>query len=84
MPNITKNHAITYTSSLSLRVDFHCRVIFTCVNFTCANKIKAAHEGSLVSVKVKPRSTSRLISTLWVGYLNEVKLKTRFRKSLDF
>ena len=72
MPNNTTNHAITYTSSLSLRVDFHYRVICTCVNFTCANKIKATHERLLVSVKVKPHSTSRLISTLWVGYLNEI------------
>ena len=44
-----------------LRVDFQCRVIFMCVKFTFANKIEAMHERSLVSVKVEPLSTSRLI-----------------------
>ena len=36
----------------------------TCVKFTFANKMKAMHERSLESVKVEPRSTSRLSSAL--------------------
>ena len=36
---------------LFLRVDFQCRVIFTCVKFTFANKIEAMHERSLVKRK---------------------------------
>ena len=36
----------------------------TCVKYTFANKIEAMHERSLVTVKVKPRSTSRL-SSAW-------------------
>ena len=38
----------------------------TCVKFTFANKIMAMHERSLVSVKVEPRSTSRLSSALFI------------------
>ena len=38
----------------------------TRANFTFENKIEAMHERSLVSVKVEPRSTSRLISTLFI------------------
>ena len=38
----------------------------TCVKFTFANKIEAMHERSLVSVKVEPRSTSRLSSALFI------------------
>ena len=38
----------------------------TCVKFTFANKIKAMYERSLVSVKVEPRSTSRLSSALFI------------------
>ena len=38
----------------------------TCANFTFANKIEAMHESSLVSVKVEPRSTSRLSSALFI------------------
>ena len=38
----------------------------TCVKFTFANKIEALHERSLVSVKVEPRSTSRLSSALFI------------------
>ena len=55
-----------------LRVDFQCRVIFTCVRtytyvkFTFANRIEAMHEWSLVRVKVVPRSTSRLSSALFI------------------
>ena len=37
-----------------------------CVKFTFANKIEAKHERSLVSVKVEPRSTSRLSSALFI------------------
>ena len=35
-----------------MKVDFHCRVIFTCVN-----KIEAMYGRSCVNVKVGPRST---------------------------
>ena len=38
----------------------------TCVKFTFANKIEAMHKRSLVSVKVEPRSTSRLSSALFI------------------
>ena len=38
----------------------------TCVKFTLANKIEALYEKSHVSVKVEPRSTSRLLSTLYI------------------
>ena len=54
---------------LSLRVDFQCRVIFTCARvekFTFVNKMEAMHERSLVSVKVEPRSTFRLSSALFI------------------
>ena len=32
---------LLYSTVFSLRVDFHCRVIFTCVKFTFASKIEA-------------------------------------------
>ena len=38
----------------------------TCVKFTFANKIEAMHERSLVSLRIEPRSTSRLSSTLFI------------------
>ena len=38
----------------------------TCVKFTFANKIEAMPERSHVSVKVEPRSTSRLSSALFI------------------
>ena len=59
---LPKTQTITYERHIlpEVRVDFQCRVIFTCVKFTFANKIEALHERSLVSVKVEPRSTSRL------------------------
>ena len=38
----------------------------TCVKFTFANKIEAIYEGSHVNVKVEPRSTSHLFSTLYI------------------
>ena len=50
----------------------------TRVKFTFANKIKAMHEGSLVSVKVKPLSTSRLSSALFIlllFYLHDLNLR---------
>ena len=37
-----------------------------CLKFTFANKIEAIHERSIVSVKVEPRSTSRLSSALFI------------------
>ena len=48
-------------------MDFHCRVIFTCVGaekFTFAVKREAIFERSQVKVKVEPRPTSRLSATL--------------------
>ena len=50
----------------------------SCVKFTIANKIEAMHERSLVSVKVEPRSTSRLRSglfTLPLFYLRDYNLR---------
>ena len=47
------------------RVDFQCRVIFTCEG-AFANKIEAMHERSLANVKVEPRLTSRLSSALFI------------------
>ena len=38
----------------------------TCVTFTFANTIEEIHERSLVSVKVEPRSTSRLSSARFI------------------
>ena len=38
----------------------------TYVKFTFANKIEVMYERSHVSVKVEPRSTSRLLSTLYI------------------
>ena len=55
-----------------------CRVIFTCVKFTFANKVEAMHERSLVSVKVEPCSTSRLSSALFtlpLFYLHDKNLR---------
>ena len=57
MPNITTNHAITCTSSLPLRVDFHCRVIFTCANKSkppfCTNpNINPSEKATLAQVIV--------------------------------
>ena len=51
----------TLSWTANLRADFHCRV-----KFTIANRIEAMYERSLVSVKEEPRSTSRLISTLYI------------------
>ena len=55
-------------SSLScVRLDFPLPGNFyvrTCVKFTLANKIEAIYERLHVSVKVEPRSTSRLVLTL--------------------
>ena len=41
-------------------------LVRTCVKFPFANRIEAMYERSHVSVKVEPRSTSRLISTLYI------------------
>ena len=52
-----------------LRVDFQLPRNFyvrTWVKFTFTNKIEAMHGRLLVSVKVEPSSTSRLISTLHI------------------
>ena len=50
----------------------------SCVRFKFANKIEAMHERSLVSVKVEPRSTSRLSSALFILpllYLRDYNLR---------
>ena len=39
-----------------------------CVKFTFDNKIEAMHERSLVSIKVEPRSTSRLSSAFFIFF----------------
>ena len=59
-------------------VDFQCRVIFTCYvrasNLPSQINIEVMHEKSLVSVKVKPRLTTRLSSvlvTLTLFYLRD-------------
>ena len=39
--------------------------VYTFSKFTFANKMEGMHERSLVSVKVEPRSTSRLSSALF-------------------
>ena len=41
-------------------------LVRTCVKFPFANRIEAMYERSHVSVKVEPRSTSRLISALYI------------------
>ena len=67
-----------FPRNMFLRVDFQCRVIFTCVKFTVANKIEAMLEWSLVRVKVEPRSTSRLSSALFIlplFYLRDQNLR---------
>ena len=51
----------------ALRVDLHYNFyVRTCVKFKFANKIEAVYERSHVSIKVEPRSTSLLISTLYI------------------
>ena len=50
----------------------------TCVKFTIGNKIEAMHERSLDSVKVEPRSTSRLSSAIFIlplFYLRDLNLR---------
>ena len=56
-----------FSQCASIRVDLQCRNFYvrSCVKFTFANKIEAMHERSLVSLKVEPRSTSRLRSALF-------------------
>ena len=49
----------------------------SCVKFTFANKIEVMQERSLVSVTVKPRSTSRISSALFISplfYLRDYNL----------
>ena len=61
-----------------IRVNFQCRVIFTSVKFTFANRIEAMHERSLVSAKVETFSTSRLSSLLFIlplFYLRDYNLR---------
>ena len=41
----------------------------TCAKLPLGNKIEAMHERSLASVKVEPRSTSRLSSALFILHL---------------
>ena len=46
-------------SEITVRVDFHCRVILVRmhVKFTCANEIEGMYERPPVKVKAEPRST---------------------------
>ena len=47
---------------ISVKVDFHCRVIFTCARLV--SKIEQCNYGrSRVNVKVEPRSTLKWICT---------------------
>ena len=56
--------------ALRVKVDFHCRVIFTCVRtqtltgFTCVNKIETMCEKPRLNVKVEPHSTFTFTSDL--------------------
>ena len=53
--NLVTWHKFTFAAfsvNVTLRVDFQCWVVFTCVKFPFANKIEAMHERSLVSVKL--------------------------------
>ena len=51
----------------ALGVDFQYNFyVLTCVKFKFANKIEAVYERSHVIIKVKPPSTSRSISTLYI------------------
>ena len=51
----------------ALGVDFQYNFyVLTCVKFKFANKTEAVYERSHVIIKVKPPSTSRLISTLYI------------------
>ena len=55
--------------------------MYMCVKFTFAYYIKAVHERSLVSVKVEPRSTSRLNSALFILplFYDVIKINVRYR-----
>ena len=68
----------TLSWTANLRADFHCRV-----KFTIANRIEAMYERSLVSVKEEPRSTSRLISTLYIlpPFFYVIKIYVRVAKN---
>ena len=58
---------LKYVIRTALRVDFHYNFyVRTCVKFKFGNKIEAVYERSHVSIKVEPRLTSRLISTLYI------------------
>ena len=78
---------ITQQWKSTIRVDFRCRVVFTCVQFTFANKIQAMHERSLVSVKVEPCSTSRLstfyLASILFTWLKFACVKVRSQKRVS-
>ena len=49
----------------------------TCVKFTFANKIEAMYKRTHVSIKVESRSTSLLMSTIYIlplSYLRDLNL----------
>ena len=60
---------------VSPMVDFQCRVFFTCV--TC---VTAMPERALVSIKVEPRSTSRLSSAFFIFRLFYLRALTNVAK----
>ena len=64
-------------SSVTLRVDFYCRVFFyvrTCVKFTFANKIEAKNKRSFVSVSTASKS-QHFISCVYSIYLINIYVR---------
>ena len=53
LPFVTQYQPLVSTIKEALRVDFQCRLIFTCVRSQI--KIEGTHERSLVNVKVEAR-----------------------------
>ena len=66
----------------SVKVDFHCRVIFTCVRtstgFTCVNKIETTYEKQRVTVKVTS-DLPYIVSNLFTHAVKPVKVYVRTR-----
>ena len=60
-PNHESQCAYSYNYPLSCNFSMR-----TCVKFKFANKIEATYERLHVNVKVESRSTSRLISTIYI------------------
>ena len=59
------NFGLSWFEVSSLRVDFHCREIFTCVRvkITCVNRMEAIYERSRVNLKVETCSSLLLRAT---------------------